>query len=435
MVGAALDPGTRPKSKAHVAAHVRGYDVRTGRQLWRFHTIPRPGEVGHDTWEQDSWRYTGNSGVWTTLSADLERDLVYLPVEAPTSDYYGGHRPGDNLFSSSLVCLQASTGERVWHQQIVHHDIWDYDNPAAPILMDLTIDDQLIPAVAQLTKQSFTYVFNRVTGEPVWPMVEQQVVQSDVPGEQTAPTQPFPSHPLPFDRQGFSEADVLDFTPALRAEALEAIKTYRLGPLFSPPSLADAVDGTAGTLVMPGSLGGANWEGGAWDPDTQTLFVGSMSVPTVHAMAKDENSDVAFSKRGRVPRVQGLPLIKPPYGRITAIDVVAGDHRWMTANGDTPERIRDNPVLAGLEVPRTGKPTRALLLVTASVLFAGEGWMGDPVLRAHDKASGEILAEVALPASMTGLPMTYSINGRQFLVFAVGGPSVPGELVALSLPD
>ena len=262
VVGAALDPGTRPKSKAHVAAHVRGFDVRTGRQLWRFHTIPRPGEVGHDTWEQDSWRYTGNSGVWTTLSADLERDLVYLPVEAPTSDYYGGHRPGDNLFSSSLVCLQASTGERVWHQQIVHHDIWDYDNPAAPILMDLTIDDQLIPAVAQLTKQSFTYVFNRVTGEPVWPMVERQVVQSDVPGEQTAPTQPFPSHPLPFDRQGFSEADVLDFTPALRAEALEAIKTYRLGPLFSPPSLAEAVQRSQMQLppVLTSSLSPL------WDP-------------------------------------------------------------------------------------------------------------------------------------------------------------------------
>ena len=436
VIGAAMDPGMRPPSKAHVPGHVRGFDVRTGKQKWIFHTIPRPGEFGHDTWHGDSWRYTGNTGVWAPMSADANRGLVYLPVEAATSDIYGGHRHGDNLFSSSLVCLDAATGERIWHYQIIHHDIWDWDNPTAPILVDIDVDGQAIPAVVQVTKQSFAYVFNRVTGEPVWPIEEKPVPQTQVPGEWTSPTQPHPSRPAPFDLQGVTVEDLIDFTPALREEALQLVADFRLGSLFSPPSLAEAADGTKGTLVVPGSLGGANWESGAIDARTGVLYVSSSTYPSVYALTSDpEYSDVDFVKTGRPPRVQGLPLLKPPYGRITAIDLNTGEHLWMIANGDTPESIRNHPALKGVELPRTGKATRAGLLVTKSLLFAGESWSGDPVFRAHDKNSGEIIAEIELPASQTGLPMTYAIDGAQYIVVAVGGNGVSGELVALSVRE
>jgi len=436
VIGAAMDPGMRPTSKAHVPGHVRGFDVRTGEQKWIFHTIPRPGEFGHDTWQGDSWQYTGNTGVWAPMSADASRGLVYLPVEAATSDIYGGHRHGDNLFSSSLVCLNAATGERVWHFQIIHHDIWDWDNPTAPILVDIEVDGRAIPAVVQVTKQSFAYVFNRLTGEPVWPIEEKQVPQTQVPGEWTSPTQPFPSRPAPFDRQGVTVEDLIDFTPALREEAMGLVADFKLGPLFSPPSLAEAADGTKGTLVLPGSLGGANWESGAIDSRAGILYVSSSTFPSLYALTSDpEYSDVDFVKTGRPPRVQGLPLLKPPYGRITAIDLNTGEHLWMIANGDTPESIRNHPALEGVEVPRTGKPTRAGLLVTKSLLFAGESWSGDPVFRAHDKGSGEIIAEIELPASQTGLPMTYAIDAVQYIVVAVGGNGVAGELVALAVRD
>ena len=436
VIGAAMDPGMRPPSKAHVPGHVRGFDVRTGKQKWIFHTIPRPGEFGHDTWHGDSWRYTGNTGVWAPMSADANRGLVYLPVEAATSDIYGGHRHGDNLFSSSLVCLDAATGERIWHYQIIHHDIWDWDNPTAPILVDIDVDGQAIPAVVQVTKQSFAYVFNRVTGEPVWPIEEKPVPQTQVPGEWTSPTQPHPSRPAPFDLQGVTVEDLIDFTPALREEALQLVADFRLGSLFSPPSLAEAADGTKGTLVVPGSLGGANWESGAIDARTGVLYVSSSTYPSVYALTSDpEYSDVDFVKTGRPPRVQGLPLLKPPYGRITAIDLNTGEHLWMIANGDTPESIRNHPALEEVELPRTGKATRAGLLVTKSLLFAGESWSGDPVFRAHDKNSGEIIAEIELPASQTGLPMTYAIDGVQYIVVAVGGNGVSGELVALSVRE
>ncbi|MEE8078450.1 MAG: hypothetical protein V3T18_05585, partial [Pseudomonadales bacterium] len=332
--------------------------------------------------------------------------------------------------------LNAATGERVWHYQIIHHDIWDWDNPTAPILVDIEVDGRAIPAVVQVTKQSFAYVFNRVTGEPVWPIEEKPVPQTQVPGEWTSPTQPHPSRPAPFDLQGVTHDDLIDFTPALREEALQLVADFRLGSLFSPPSLAEAADGTKGTLVLPGSLGGANWESGAIDSRTGVLYVSSATYPSVYALAADpEYSDVDFVKTGRAPRVQGLPLLKPPYGRITAIDLNSGEHLWMIANGDTPESISNHPALEGVELPRTGKATRAGLLVTKSLLFAGESWAGDPVFRAHDKNSGEIISEIELPASQTGLPMTYAIDGAQYIVVAVGGRGVPGELVALSVRE
>jgi quinoprotein glucose dehydrogenase len=447
IVGAALGVGGAPPKKEMPPGHVRGYDVRTGERLWIFHTIPPPGELGNDTWENESWDYTGNTAVWTTMSADLELGYVYLPTEAPTGDYYGGHRPGDNLFSQSLVCLDAKTGERIWHYQTVHHGIWDYDNPAAPVLVDITVGGREIKAVALATKQAFTFVFDRVTGEPVWPIEERPVPQTDVPGERTAPTQPFPTKPAPFDRQGISVDDLIDFTPKLKAEALEIASNYRLGPLFTPPSLVD-LDGTYGTLVLPGAQGGTNWQGAALDPETGLLYVPSSTDPNLISLANDpEVSNMAYiAVEGLEPPEgggpQGLPLVKPPWGRITAIDLNTGEHVWMVPNGDAPDYVRDHPALRGVDLPRTGRPERSGLLVTKTLLFAGEGGglyarygSGGRMLRAHDKLTGEIIAEFELPANQTGVPMTYMVDGRQYIVVAVGAAGHPGELVALSVPE
>jgi quinoprotein glucose dehydrogenase len=438
IVGAALAVGGRPPSPENVPGHVRGFDVRTGSQTWIFHTIPLEGEVGNDTWENDSWSYTGNAAVWSPFAVDAELGYVYLPVEGATGDYYGGHRLGDNLFSSSLVALEVETGQRVWHYQIVHHDIWDYDNPTSPILVDINVDGTEIPAVVQLTKQNFAYVFDRRSGEPVWPIVERPVPASDVPGERASPTQPIPTRPAPYDRQGVRIEDLIDFTPELRAEAEEIVSRFRIGELFTPPSVIDQETQTGGTLTIPGSLGGANWEGGAVDPETGVIYVGSRMSPSVYGLVQDPEVSTMRYIQGRASArgPQRLPLMKPPYGRITAIDLNSGEHLWMIPNGDTPESIKDHPALEGLEIGRTGKPTRAGILVTKTLVFAGEGAGGDSVLRAHDKSTGEILAEIDLPGSQTGLPMTYSLEGKQYIVVAVGGTSDrSAELVALTLPD
>jgi quinoprotein glucose dehydrogenase len=443
VVGSAFPQGNRPPTKEMPPGHVRGYDVRTGDLLWTFHTIPQPGEPFNDTWEDDSWQYTGNSGVWTPMSADLERGLVYLPVEAGTGDYYGGHRPGDNLYSQSVVCLDAPTGAVVWHFQTVHHGIWDYDPPAAPVLLDLVVEGREIPAVAQVTKQAFTYVLDRVTGEPVWPIEERPVPQSTVPGERTAPTQPFPTLPEPFDRQGVSEDDLTDFTPELRAEALAAAERMTLGPLFTPPTVIED-GGNQGTLILPGSLGGANWPGAAFDPQTRRLFVPSAtSASLIGLVSEPGRSNMRFIQgRSDVSTYvgrPGIPIIKPPWGRITALDMNTGRRLWTIANDDTPDYIASHPALEGVELPRTGRPERAGLLVTRTLLFAGTGGSGfgappRGVLRAHDKDTGDILAEIPLPAHQTGVPMTYEHEGRQYIVVAVGGRDLPGELVALALP-
>ena len=436
VVGAALAVGARPPSPENVPGHVRGFDVRTGEQRWIFHTIPEPGEFGSETWEADSWSYTGNAAVWAPFSVDEELGYVYLPVEDATHDWYGGHRLGDNLFSTSLVALNIETGERVWHFQLVHHDIWDRDVPTSPILVDVTVEGRSVPAVVQLTKQAFAYVFDRVTGEPVWPIEERPVPASEVEGERAAPTQPFPTRPAAYDRQGVTLDDLIDFTPELRAEAVEMVSRWRLGPLFTPPGAIEGEGGAGGTLMLPGTLGGANWEGGAVDPVTGVLYVGSHTNPSVVGLVHDSQVSEADYILGRAsargPR--GLPLIKPPYGRITAIDLNTGDHLWMVPNGDTPEWIEEHPALEGIEVGRTGKPTRAGILVTATLVLAGEGFGGGPVLWAYDKASGEIVGSVDLPASQTGLPMTYLHEGRQYVVLSVGGPEHPAELVALALP-
>lgn len=435
VVGAAMRVSFRPPSKSNVKGDVRGFDANTGKLLWTFKTIPDEGEPGSETWLKGSNSFTGNAGVWTAISGDPELGLVYLPVEAATGDRYGGDRPGANLFSNSLVALDVKTGKMKWQYQIIHHDIWDWDNPAAPILADLPNGKKI---VVQLTKQSFAYTFDRVTGKPIWPIRERKVPQSDVPGEWTSPTQPFPTKPAPYDLQGVSEKELIDFTPEIFAAAKEAIKPYRLGPLYTPASIVDGKDGKKGTLSLPSSTGGANWEGGAIDPETGILYVPSRTVIDVLALVSDPKvSSVAYIQGGsRPPRVfDTLPLAKAPWGRITAIDMNSGDHLWWIANADTPKAVAEHPKLKGVTLPRTGVPTRAGLLLTKTLLFAGEGWGGGPVLRAHDKKTGKILAEVKLPAGQAGQPITYFHKGKQYIAMFVGDGKTPGELVALAIPE
>ncbi len=439
VVGAALAIGSRPPSMENVPGHVRGFDVRTGERKWIFHTIPEEGEYGNETWEDGSWEYTGNAAVWPPFTVDEELGYVYLPVEDATGDYYGGHRPGDNLFSSSLVALNIETGERIWHFQLVHHDIWDYDAPTAPILTDITVDGRDIKAVAQITKQAFLYVFDRITGEPVWPIEERPVPQGNVPGEWYSPTQPFPTKPAPFDRQGITIDDLIDFTPELRAEAEARLSSLVIGPLYTPPSILDD-GGRGGTLMMPSQTGGANWEGGAFDPETGVIYIASKSDGGTLTLGTSDASDMRFVQsfgggRGRGGgRGSRLPLVKPPWGRITAIDLNTGEHLWMQANGDTQDRVKNNPALAGVEIGRWGKATRAGILVTKTLVLAGEGYGGDPHFYGYDKATGEIMADLEIPASQTGLPMTYMHDGKQYVVFTVGGGGQAAQLIAMALP-
>jgi glucose dehydrogenase len=434
VVGPAHLVSMRPPSRENVKGDVRAYDVRTGEHLWTFHTIPRPGEYGYETWLNNSADFTGNTGVWAPMSGDPELGLVYLPVEAPTGDRYGGDRPGNNLFGSSLVAVDIKTGERRWHFQTVRHDIWDWDLPAAPILADLPNGRKI---VSQVTKQGFVFVFDRATGEPIWPIEDLPVPAGDVPGEWYAATQPFPTRPAGFDRQGITNDDLVDFTPEIYEAALEAVKPFRMGTnVYSPPSLRNAEDGTTGTLSLPSVTGGANWEGAAMDPETGMLYVPSRTVVTVLSVDTDPNSDVAYSMAlgVRTPRAMNLPIVKPPYGRITAIDMNSGDHVWMMANADTPPAIANNPALAGIDIPRTGVETRSGLLLTKTLLFAGEGVGGSPMLRAHDKQTGEIVAEIEMPGTQTGQPFTYEHDGKQYIVMVVSGRGVASELVAYALP-
>lgn len=434
VVGPAMAVSMRPPSKSNVKGDVRAYDVRTGEHLWTFKTIPEAGEFGSETWLGDGAEITGNAGVWAPMSGDPELGLVYLPTEAATGDRFGGDRPGDNLFTSSVVAVDIKTGERKWHYQLIRHDIWDWDTPAAPILADLPNGRKVL---MQVTKQAFVYTFDRETGEPIWPIEDLPVPAGDVPGEWYAATQPFPTRPAPFDRQGVTEDVLVDFTPEIKEAALEAVRPFRLGTnLYSPPSLADAPDGTTGTLSLPSATGGANWEGAALDPETGMLYVPSRTVVAVLAVAKDERSDVDFSMAlgVRVPRAMGLPIVKPPYGRITGIDMVSGDHKWMIANADTPAAIANNPALEGVDIPRTGVETRSGLLLTKTLLFAGEGVGGSPYLRAHDKETGEIVATIELPGTQTGQPFTYEHDGKQYIGMVVSARGSASELVVYALP-
>lgn len=434
IAGAAHEVGMRPVAASNVKGDIRGFDARTGEKIWTFKTIPERGEIGFETWLDGSAEYTGNAGVWSAMSADIERGTVYLPVESATGDRYGADRPGNNLFSSSTVALDYKTGKRKWHFQTTHHDIWDWDTPSAPLVINLPDGT---PAVVQTLKQSHLFMFNPENGEPLFPVEERAVPASDVPGEFTARTQPFPTKPAPYDRRGFTEADLVDFTPEIHARATQIASKYRFSELFTPPSLyKDPKDGSLGTLHLPSSTGGSNWEGAAYDPDTGFIYVSSRTATSVLSLVSEPDaSSVRYIQGGdRTPSVDGIPLVKPPYGRITAIDLTSGEHVWQVANADTPESIKNHPLLEGIEIPPTGKPTRSALILTKSLLFAGEGPGGDPVLHAIDKATGETIANIELPASVTGVPMTYMHEGKQFLVMTVSDFASPAKIIALTLP-
>jgi quinoprotein glucose dehydrogenase len=425
---------------------VRAYDVRTGALRWTFHVVPRPGEPGLESWEQRSWRDTGSAKAWSLMSADDALGYVYVPLSSAANEWYGGQRPGANLYSDSLVCLDARTGEMKWSYQMVHHDLWDYDNPTAPVLADITVNGRRIPAVVQVTKQAFAFVFDRVTGTPVWPIEERPVPKSTVPGEWTAPTQPFPTRPAPFDRQGLTDDDLIDFTPELKAEAREIVKQWTIGPMFTPPTLEGTKPGEKkGTMYLPGWVGGANWGGAAVDPETGVLYVPSVTFPWLGALVTGPGRFTYTQTRKRLdrepgPGPRGLPITKPPYGRITAIDLNTGDHLWMTPNGDGP---RDHPALKALNLPPLGQMGRAAPLLTKTLLFVTEGSAtglsippggGGPRMRAFDKRTGAVVATIALPAGATGAPMTYLHDGRQYIVVAVAGEDHAPELVALATP-
>jgi quinoprotein glucose dehydrogenase len=454
IVGAAHRPGGVVKSKTNVKGFVRGFDVRTGKRLWIFHTIPRSDEFGYDTWEKDSASYTGNTGVWGQISVDEQLGMAFIPVELPTGDYYGGHRPGNGLFGETVLAVDLKTGQRKWHYQLVHHGIWDMDIPCAPMLVDITVNGQTVKAVAQPTKQAFLYVFDRITGKPIWPMEERPVEQSTVPGEKTSPTQPFPTKPPAYDLQGFSVDDVVNFTPELKAEALKVVSKYHLGPVFTP-AVVSKPEGPYATLAMATAGGGTNWAGGSYDPETHIAYIPSQRSPTAIGVIPGDPkmTDMMFMAGSAAPRpaagggtgeagglgltVQGLPLVKPPYGSINAIDLNKGEILWHIANGETPDNIRDNPALKGLNIPRTGRPGVFSVLVTKTLVICGERSAGKSatMLRAYDKATGREVGAVPMPAGQTGTPMTYTLNGKQYIVLAIAGPGFPAELIAFKLPD
>ncbi len=429
---------------------IRGYSAETGQRLWTFYIIPRKGEFGYDTWEDGSADYTGAANVWTWMSCDPDMGRVFAATSTPSNDWYGGHRKGKGLFAESILALDLESGERAWHFQAVHHGIWDYDFPAAPVLADIEVDGRPIQAVAVPSKQAFLYVFDRATGEPVWPIVELPVLQSNVDGEESWPTQPVPTWPKAYDLQGLSHNDLIDFTPELRRMALDYVAQFRIGPMFMPPELIEGVEAAKPSIQSPGPVGGTNWNGVGLDPETNILYVPSVTAPAVMGLRPPPDparSDLKY----RVDLSEadgylwtmlpnGLPITKPPYGRITAIDLDTGEHVWMVPNGEGP---RDHPDLAGLDLPRLGQPARVSPLVTKTLLFVAEGtstmpvqpWGGGPMFRAYDKATGEIVWEMELPTPVSGAPMTYLHEGKQYIVMPVSEEGHENALLALALPD
>ena len=460
IMGHSHDRGYYPENRENIPGIIRGYDARTGRMLWRFNPVPQAGEPGNETWENDSWKFTGNVSPWAPLSADSALGLVYVGTDTPTNDYYGGSRHGDNLFGTSLLALDVQTGKLRWHYQFVHHDVWNHDLPDAPHVMDITVDGKRIPVVAQATKQGWIFVFNRETGQPVWPIEERTVKASDVPFEKLARTQPHVTKPPPFEQQGVTEDDLIDFTPALREEALKMARQFRMGAgMFHPPSLARSPDGTRGTFMAPSSNGGANIPGGAVvDPETGWMYVASQHGYEVLSLmpagekypdgkpwpgwgsADGKITSLYVSTAMPAPGPSGgrgnspLPLMKPPYGRIVAFDLNKGDFTWQIPNGDTPDRIKNHPALKGIDIGNTGQNSHANLLVTKSLLMYGEGRGGEPNFRALDKATGKEVGKIQLPAQTNTAPMTFMHNGRQYIVAAIAGAENPAELVALALP-
>lgn len=449
VVGNSAEQGYNQSRIENVPGDILAYDSRTGDFLWKFNVIPRPGEFGHETWENDAWQYTGDVSSWAPMSADADLGLVYIPTNGATVDFYGGFRPGDNLFGTSLIALDVKTGERKWHFQMVRHDIWNYDTPTAPVLLDVTQNGQTIPAIAQVTKQAFTYVFNRETGEPLWPIEDRPVPQSMVPGEVLAATQPFPTKPAPYDLQGLTEEDLIDYTPELRQQAIEILSEWEIGPLFTPPLHRDNDIGKRGALWCPGDVGGVNISGpAAGDPETGILYVTSLSGCTTRQLVPGEEADLRYmtdngttttgttvsqyavgTGSGGPRGPQGLPLFKPPYSRITAIDLNTGEHLWMIPVGETPDRIKNNPALAGIDVGNTGTGAHAPMTVTKTMLiYSSQSSDGSPALFAVDKMTGEQLGKVAVSGNSRYGMMTYVHKGEQYVVLQTGS-----TLTAVSL--
>jgi len=440
--GGAGDEGM--KWKGRKPDDIRGFDVQTGEQVWTFHVVPREGEPGTDTWGNDSWKHSGDLGAWGPPTADEDLGYVYVATTAPTSAYYGGHRPGDNLYSNSLIALDAATGKKIWHYQMVHHDVWEFDNVGPPILGTLNVDGREVKAVMQANKNGFLYVLDRVTGEPVWPIEERSVPASDVPDEKLSPTQPFPTKPPAFLRQGITKSDLLDFTPELKKRAEAIADSFRTGPLYTPPSIVSkTATGTKGTLTVPGSWGGANWNTGAFDPETGLYYAVSNTIPRVYRLEKATAEDTEmeyWSPEREAPYIDGLPIVRPPWGHVTALDLNQGTKVWEKADGEGP---RDNPALKGLDVGYLGIASRPVPLVTRTLLFLGEGsnvnggipdGMWGKTFRAYDKATGRIVWEKELPSATTGGPMTYMHDGKQYIVVALGSREDLPEWVALALP-
>ena len=504
IVGSSFKEGMTVRTHNNTKGLVRAFDVKSGKVLWTFNTIPRPGEFGNDTWENESWAINGNTGVWTQITVDEELGLVYLPVEDPTSDFYGGHRPGNNLFGGSLVCVDLKTGQRKWHFQIAHHPIWDYDLSSAPLLADITVNGKAIKAVALPTKEAFLYVFDRVTGQPVWPIEERPVPQSDVPGEKTSPTQPFPTRPPAYARQSIGIDDLIDFTPQLREQARQVVSRYRLGPMFLPGVVSKA-EGPIAALTIGTTGGGTNWPGSSYDPETHIVYAqaantgiapiglveppagfsdiryvaGTAGQPFVEREGPGFGSAADAPQRGRggapgaapapgpaaggrgaaaaapgapgAPpagggggfglQVQGLPLLKPPYGVLNAINLDRGDLMWQVPHGDTPDVVRNHPLLKDMNIPKTGQQGSVGLFVTKTLVV-----LGDPsvtttpehprgaMLRAYDKQTGAQVGAVWMPAPQSGSPMTYMANGKQYIIVSVSGGNYSGEYLAFSLP-
>jgi glucose dehydrogenase len=447
VVGNSAEQGYNQSRIENVPGDILGYDAKTGQFLWKFNVLPGPGEFGHETWENDAWKWTGDISSWAPLSADQERGIVYIPTNGATMDFYGGFRPGDNLFSTSLIALDVKTGKRVWHYQLVHHDIWNYDTPTAPVLLDVQIDGETVPIVVQVTKQSFAYTFNRETGEPIWPIEEKPVPASLVPGEKLSPTQPFPTKPRAYDNQGLTHDALIDFTPQLRSRMLEILEEYQIGPLFNPPLHRGNDLGKKAALWCPGDIGGVNIDGpAAADPNTGILYVTSRKHCSYRILAPGAERDAVIDKPtgqtiseyvvtpgyGSVLGPDGLNMFKPPYSRITAIDMNTGEHLWYIPVGETPDSVLNHPDLQGMDIPNTGNGTRvAPMTVTSTLLiYAGHGSDDTPYLYAVDKATGEQLGKVEAPGGSSYGMMTYIHNGRQYIMLQTGP-----KLTAMALYD
>jgi glucose dehydrogenase len=503
LVGSAMKEGMTIVTNNNTKGLVRAFDVKTGKLKWTFNTIPKPNEPGGETWLNNSWAVTGNTGVWTQITVDEELGLVYLPVESPTSDYYGAKRPGNNLYGESLVCVDINTGKRKWHFQFVHHPIWDHDMSSAPLIADVTIDGKPRKVVAVPSKQAWLYVFDRITGVPIWPIEEKAVPKGDVPGEWYAATQPHPLASLMYGRNALNEEDLIDFTPELRAQAKKNLERYKWYPgvVYNPPIVGN-VNGLLGAINMGNANGGTNWPGGGYDPDTHTVFaqaaMATIAAESVappppgfsdleyqagvvgqpfrlrEAAGTGTYADIGPRPAGRGPSagrgqpanasgnppsgatstastgrgggeggltIDGLSIVKPPYGAIAAIDLEKGRVKWRTPHGDTPDNVRNHPLLKGMTIPKTGQNASVGLVITKTLVILGDPQVTTTsahprgaMLRAYDKMTGKEVGAVFMPAPQSGSPMTYMLDGRQYIVVAVSGGPYSGEYIAYSLP-